>query len=125
MVTLAPGLALLVLEAMFSASLDFLLGNVFLLPAITLYAVMEVSLASFTMLALSSLSTSARYTAMLYAGALFFTAAVFGILRGATGSSMLAWLSLRANVEQIGESSSASRPASSRPGGCRCSWWRR
>ena len=103
MVTLAPALALLVLEAMFSASLDFLLGNVFLLPAITLYAVMEVSLASFTMLALSSLSTSARYTAMLYAGGLFFTAAVFGILRGATGSSMLAWLSLRANVEQIGD----------------------
>ena len=103
MVTLAPALALLVLEAMFSASLDFLFGNVFLLPAITLYAVMEVSLASFTMLALSSLSTSARYTAMLYAGALFFTAAVFGILRGATGSSMLAWLSLRANVEQIGD----------------------
>ena len=103
MVTLAPALALLMLEAMFSASLAFLLGNLFLLPAITLYAVMEVSLASFTMLALSSLSTSARYTAMLYAGALFFTAAVFGILRGATGGSMLAWLSLRANVEQIGD----------------------
>ena len=103
MVTLAPALALLVLEAMFSASFAFLLGNLFLLPAITLYAVMEVSLASFTMLALSSLSTSARYTAMLYAGALFFTAAVFGILRGATGGSMLAWLSLRANVEQIGD----------------------
>ena len=103
MVTLAPALALLVLEAMFSASFAFLLGNLFLLPAITLYALMEVSLASFTMLALSSLSTSARYTAMLYAGALFFTAAVFGILRGATGSSMLAWLSLRANVEQIGD----------------------
>ena len=103
MVTLVPALALLMLEAMFSASFAFLLGNLFLLPAITLYAVMEVSLASFTMLALSSLSTSARYTAMLYAGALFFTAAVFGILRGATGSSVLAWLSLRANVEQIGD----------------------
>ena len=103
MVTLVPALALLVLEAMFSASLAFLLDNLFLLPAITLYALMEVSLASFTMLALSSLSTSARYTAMLYAGALFFTAAVFAILRGATASSMLAWLSLRANVEQIGD----------------------
>ncbi len=103
MVTLAPALALLLLEVMFSASLAFLLDNLFLVPAITLYALMEVSLASFTMLALSSLSTSARYTAMLYAGALFFTAAVFGILRGATASSMLAWLSLRANVEQIGD----------------------
>lgn len=103
MVTLVPALALLMLEVMFSASLAFLLDNLFLLPAITLYALMEVSLASFTMLALSSLSTSARYTAMLYAGALFFTATVFAILRGATASSMLAWLSLRANVEQIGD----------------------
>ncbi len=103
LVTLVPALALLMLEVMFSASLAFLLDNLFLLPAITLYALMEVSLASFTMLALSSLSTSARYTAMLYAGALFFTAAVFAILRGATASTMLAWLSLRANVEQIGD----------------------
>ena len=103
MVTLVPALALLMLEAMFSASLAFLGEHLFLLPAITLYALVEVSLASFTMLALSSLSTSARYTAMLYAGALFFTAAVFAILRGATSSSALAWLSLRANVEQIGD----------------------
>ena len=103
LVTLVPALALLMLEVMFSASLAFLLDNLFLLPAITLYALMEVSLASFTMLALSSLSTSARYTAMLYAGVLFFTATVFAILRGATASSMLAWLSLRANVEQIGD----------------------
>ena len=103
MVTLVPALALLLIEVMFTASLAFLLDHLFLLPAITLYALMEVSLASFTMLALSSLSTSARYTAMLYAGALFFTATVFAILRGATASSMLAWLSLRANVEQIGD----------------------
>ena len=103
MVTLVPALALLLLQVMFSASLAFLLDNLVLLPAITLYALMEVSLTSFTMLALSSLSTSARYTAMLYAGALFFTAAVDGILRGVTSSSSLAWLSLRANVEQVGD----------------------
>ncbi len=103
MVTLVPALALLVLQVMFSASLAFLLDHLVLLPAMTLYALMEVSLASFTMLALSSLSTSARYTAMLYAGALFFTAAVGGILRGVTSSSTLAWLSLRANVEQVGD----------------------
>ncbi len=103
MVTLVPALALLLLEVMFSASLAFLTEHLFLLPAITLYALVEVLLASFTMLALSSLSTSARYTAMLYAGALFFTAAVFAILRGATSSTMLAWLSLPANLEQIGD----------------------
>lgn len=103
MVTFVPALALLLLEAMFSASLAFLGEHLFLLPAITLYALVEVSLASFTMLALSSLSTSARYTAMLYAGALFFSAAVFAVLRGVTGSSALAWFSLRANVDQIGD----------------------
>lgn len=103
LVTWAPALALLLLEAMFSASLAFLGEHLFLLPAITLYALVEVSLASFTMLALSSLSTSARYTAMLYAGALFFSAAVFEILRGATSSSATAWLSVRANVDQIGD----------------------
>ena len=103
MVTLVPALALLLVQVMFSASLAFLLDHLVLLPAITLYALVEVSLASFTMLALSSLSTSARYTAMLYAGALFFTAAVDGILRGVTASSSLAWLSLRANVEQVGD----------------------
>lgn len=103
LVTLAPAMVLLLLEAMFSASLTFLRENLFLIPAITLYALVEVLLASFTMLALSSLSNSARYTAVLYAGALFFTGAVFTILRGATGSSGLAWLSFRANLEQIGD----------------------
>ena len=122
MVTLVPAVALLVLEVMFSASLAFLREHLFLLPAITLYALMEVSLASFTMLALSSLSTSARYTAMLYAGALFFTAAVFAILRGATASSMLAWLSLRANVEQVGDVIFRLPPGSSLRGRCR-RWW--
>ncbi|MEE2637201.1 MAG: ABC transporter permease subunit [Acidobacteriota bacterium] len=103
LVTLVPALALLVMEMMFSASLTFLRTNLFLIPAITLYALVEVLLAAFTMLALSSLTTSARYTAVLYAGLLFFTSAVFNILRGATGSSMLAWLSLPANLEQIGD----------------------
>ena len=103
LVTLAPALALLLLEVMFSASLAFLGAHPFLVPAITLYALTEVALASCTMLALSSLSTSARYAAVLYAGAIFFTAAVFAILRGVTRGSMLAWLSPRANLDQIGD----------------------
>jgi ABC-2 type transport system permease protein len=103
LVTLAPALMLLFLEMMFSASLAFVGANLFLLPAITLYALVEVLLSAFTMLALSSLSTSARYTAMLYAGVVLFTAAVFGIVNGITNSSSLAWLSFRANLHQIGD----------------------
>ena len=103
MVTLVPALTLLLVQMMFFASLTFVRENLFLIPAITLYALIEVLLASFTMLALSSLSSSARYTAILYFGALFFTGALATILRGITGSSALAWLSLRANLEQIGD----------------------
>jgi ABC-2 type transport system permease protein len=103
LVTLVPALALLFVQMMFSASLTFVRENLFLIPAITLYALVEVLLASFTMLALSSLSSSARYTSILYFGSLFFTGTLFTILRGITGSSALAWLSFRANLEQIGD----------------------
>jgi len=103
LVTLAPALGLLFLEIMFSASVAFVGANLFLIPAITLYALVEVLLSAFTMLALSSLTTSARYTAMLYAGVVLFTTALFSILFGITNSSALAWLSFRANLDQIGD----------------------
>ncbi len=41
----------------------------------------RVIVASFAMLALSSLSKSTRYVAILYTGAIFFTEAIFGVLR--------------------------------------------
>lgn len=103
MVTLLPAMALLFVQMMFSGSLTFVRENLFLIPAITLYALVEVLLASFTMLALSSLSTSARFTAILYFGAIVFTGVLFTILRGITRSTTLAWLSFRANLEQIGD----------------------
>ena len=103
MVTLLPAMALLFVQMMFSASFTFVRENLFLIPAITLYALVEVLLASFTMLALSSLSTSARFTAILYFGAVVFTGALFTTVRGITRSSALAWLSFRANLEQIGD----------------------
>ena len=103
LVTLLPAMALLFLQVMFSASLTFVHENLFLIPAITLYALVEVLLAAFTILALSSLSSSARFTAMLYAGAVLFTDALFTTLRGITGNSALAWLSFRANLGQIGD----------------------
>ena len=103
LVTLLPAMALLFVQMMFSANLTFVRDNLFLIPAITLYALVEVLLAAFTMLALSSLSSSARYTAMLYAGAVLFTDALFTTLRAITGNSALAWLSFRANLGQIGD----------------------
>ena len=103
LVTLLPAMTLLLVQVMFSGSLTFLRENLFLLPAITLYALTQVLLASFAILALSSLSTSARYTAILYAGAILFTDAVFTVVQGFTASTRLAFLSFRANQDQIGD----------------------
>jgi hypothetical protein len=60
-----------------------------------------VVLATFTMLALSSLSKSSRYVGILYAGALFFTAAIYGAMLAITGSTKLSYLSLGANLTQV------------------------
>ena len=102
-VTWLPAMLLLLLQVMFAGDLVFLRQHLFLVPAITLFALLYALLASFTMLALSSLSTSARYVAILYAGALLFTEAVFGTLRAITGSSRVAWVSFSANLAQVGD----------------------
>ena len=69
--------------------------------AIVLASLARVIVASFTMLALSSLSKSTRYVAVLYTGAIFFTEAMYGVLRLVTGSSRVAWVSIGGNLNQI------------------------
>jgi ABC-type transport system involved in multi-copper enzyme maturation permease subunit len=101
LVTLAPGLLLLVLQIAFAGSFGFARANLFLFPAITLSALLQVLLASFTMLALSSLSKSARFVAVLYAGLLFFTKAMFGALALITGGTRVAWVSFSDNLVQV------------------------
>jgi ABC-2 type transport system permease protein len=102
-VTWAPAISLLIVQVMFAGSFTFLRENVFLLPAITLFSMLQVLLASMTMLALSSMSKSSRFVGIMYAGLMFFTAALFNAVRGITGSSALAWISPTAALEQIGD----------------------
>jgi ABC-type transport system involved in multi-copper enzyme maturation permease subunit len=101
LVTWLPAILLLLVQVMFAGSFAFLQKNLFLFPAITVAALLQVILATFTMLALSSLSKSSRYVGILYAGALFFTAAVYGVMYAITGSSKLSYLSLGANLSQV------------------------
>src|SRR5919107_2101264 len=100
-VTLIPGLLLLLLQVLFAGSFAFLKKNLFLFPAITVAAILQAMLATFTMLALSSLSKSARYVGILYAGIIFFTAAIYGAMLAITGSTRLSWMSLGANLTQV------------------------
>ena len=103
LVTWAPAILLLVLQAMFTGSLSFVREHAFLIPAITLFAFLHVLLASITVLALSSLSTSPRFAGMLYAGAVIFSEAVFQTLRGVTGGTGLSWVSFSASLAQVGD----------------------
>jgi ABC-type transport system involved in multi-copper enzyme maturation permease subunit len=100
-VTFVPAMLLLLLQVMFAGSFEFLKKNLFLFPAITVASLLQAMVATFTMLALSSLSKSSRYVGILYAGIIFFTAAIYGAMLAITGSSKLSWLSLGSNLQQV------------------------
>jgi ABC-type transport system involved in multi-copper enzyme maturation permease subunit len=102
-VTFLPAMMLLLTQAIFAGNLTFIRNNIYLIPAITLFSLAQVLLAATTMLALSSLSKSARFVAVMYAGLFFFTTALFNALRGITGRSAFAWLSPGASLQQLGD----------------------
>jgi ABC-2 type transport system permease protein len=103
LVTWLPAIMLLIVQIVFAGNFTFFSNNVFLFPAITLFAFIEVLLASSAMLALSSLSNSSRYVAILYAAVIFFTQAVYGVLYAVTRSTAFSWLSFSANLAQMGD----------------------
>ena len=64
-------------------------------------ALIQTLTVSATMLALSSLSKSSRYVGILYAGVIFFTQAMYGVLYQVTRDTSWAWISFSANLSQI------------------------
>jgi ABC-2 type transport system permease protein len=102
-VTWLPAMFLLLLQMLFAGSTKFLTEHLFLIPAITLFAGLQVFVSSFTMLALSSMSKSRRFVAMMYAGALFFTAAMYQALRAITNSTAWAAISPRDTMNVIAD----------------------
>jgi hypothetical protein len=79
------------------------LNNLHLFPAITLFSFVEAVVASAAMLALSSLSNNSRFVGVLYAGLIFSSDALYGILRAVTGESRLSGVSFGNNLEQLGD----------------------
>jgi ABC-2 type transport system permease protein len=102
-VTWVPAILLLLVQVLLAGNFQFLQKNLFLFPAITVAALLQVLLATFTMLALSSLSKSSRYVAILYTGVIFFTLAIYGVLYGITGSTSASWISPTENLKQVGD----------------------
>jgi ABC-2 type transport system permease protein len=103
LVTWVPALLLLLLQVAFTGSFTFLRENLYLFPAVTLFSFVQVLLASLMMLALSSMSKSSRYVAILYAGIYFFSHAVYGVIFAVTGSGGYSWVSVPATLNQVGD----------------------
>ena len=101
--TWLPAIALLLVQVAFAGSFSFLLKNLYLLPAITLFAFIQALTISMAMLALSALSKSGRYVGILYTALTFFSAAIYGVLSGVTRSTSFAWVSFSANLSQVGD----------------------
>lgn len=92
-VTWLPAMLLLLLQVMFAGNTSFIRSNLFLVPAIAAFCAIQVLVSALAMLALSSLSNSRRFVAIMYAGVVFFTAAMYQMLRGITGNSGWVWIS--------------------------------
>jgi hypothetical protein len=103
LVTWLPAMALLFVQLAFSGSSDFLVNNLYLFPAITLQSFVEATTVSLAMLALSSLSNNSRFVGILYAGLIFFTDALSGVLRAVTRDTGFAWVSFSNDLAQLGD----------------------
>jgi ABC-type transport system involved in multi-copper enzyme maturation permease subunit len=99
--TMLPALLLVAMQVILSGSLEFVRASPVVVPAVILASLVRVLVAAFTMLALSSLSKSARYVAVLYAGVIFFSEAMYGVLRLVTGSTRVAWVSVTGNLSVV------------------------
>jgi ABC-2 type transport system permease protein len=111
LVTWVPALVLLIVQILFAGNASFLRTNMYLFPAITVYSFVEAICVSAAMLALSSLSKSARFVGILYTGLFFFTTALWGVLTFALGAMRtppgqgrpgVAWISISADLTQVG-----------------------
>ncbi|PWT83667.1 MAG: hypothetical protein C5B57_06425 [Blastocatellia bacterium] len=103
LITWLPAAALLLVQVILAGNLTFFSNNSHLLPAITIFSIIEAIVVATVMLALSSLSKSSRYVGILYTLLLFFSEAIFGVLRVVTGDTRLAWISVPVDLGQLGD----------------------
>jgi ABC-2 type transport system permease protein len=102
-VTWVPAIVLLIVQIAFAGNFTFFRTNLYLFPAITLFAFLEAVMVSVAMLALSSLSNSSRYVGILFAAVFFFTQAIYGVLYAVGRDTSVSWISFAANLAQVGD----------------------
>lgn len=100
-VTVLPAFLLLAVQMALAGNADLVMNEPRLVPAVFLAAMLRIVVPAITMLALSSLSNSPRYVALMYTGVLFFSEAMYGVLTFITGSTRVAWVSLTRDFEVL------------------------
>jgi ABC-2 type transport system permease protein len=103
LVTWVPATLLLLVQVVLAGNLTFFKSHLHLFPAITLFSAIQVITAASAMLALSSLSTNSRYVGIVYAALVFFSEAIFGVLRVVAGNTRFSWISVPFDVSQVGD----------------------
>jgi len=103
LVTWLPATMLLVIQVVFAGNLTFLSANLFLIPAILVATGVETIVLCMVMLALSSLSKSARFVGIMYAGMVLFTHALYGVVFAVTRTTTFSWMSLQGNLQHLGD----------------------
>ncbi len=103
LVSFLPAMLLLAVQIVLAGSLKFMAENVFLIPAITVYTLVETLIYALIMLALSSVTKSSRFVGIMFAGMYFFTLAIFQAIRGVTQTTSFSWISPTASLEQLGD----------------------
>lgn len=100
-VTILPAMCLLVMQMVLSGSVALISDRPSLVPAVFMASAIRVVVPALAMLALSSLSTSARYVSLMYTGVIFFSEAMYGVLTFVTGSTGVAWISVSRNFDVL------------------------
>jgi len=108
--TLVPGLLLFLLAVAFESDAAFVQQYYWVPASITVYSLVIVLTNAFVIMALSSLTRSRRFAAINFAAVFFFSQIFYGILSEILRSKTVAWLSLKNNLEQVGDLLFASAP---------------
>jgi ABC-2 type transport system permease protein len=101
LVTWVPAIVLLIVQIAFAGNFTFLRNNAFLFPAVTVVCFVQVVMVAASMLALSSLSNSSRFVGILYAGLIFFSSAIYGVIFAVTRNTTFSWISPTASLQQV------------------------
>ena len=102
LMTLVPGLLLIIFKLIFSGGFSFFIKYPWLPLSVIGYSVLITVFFTFYTLFLSALSKNRRYVAILIFGIYFFSDILFAIFYGIIKDHHFALFSIKANIQQIG-----------------------